>query len=171
MKKILTVILSVYLGLVLLMPKEQIIYTILNQANRQLINFEIEDMKDFGVYENIDGLSIIYDKMRVAKIENIKILPLIFYDKINITSISPAGTFKSMFSEKVYKASATYVVYLPFKIMINADTSIGKIDGNFNLKNHKIKLVLHPNKNFRRFKYKNYFKKQKGGYVYESIIR
>ncbi len=171
MKKVLAVIFSVYLGLVLLMPKEQIIYTVLNQAKKQLVNFEIEDMKDFGVYENIDGLSVIYDKMRVAKVENIKILPLLFYNKILVTSVLASGSFKSMIDDKIYKATVTYAVFMPFKVMIDADTSIGKIDGVFDLKNQKIKLILHPNKNFNRFKYKNYFKKQKGGYVYESIIR
>jgi hypothetical protein len=161
----------VYLSLVFFMPKEQLIYTGLNSLSKELVNFEIEEMSDYGLYEDVKEVTVIYDKMRVAKVEKVKLLPFIVYNKLFITTLEPQGSFKNMLNLVVLNATASYSIIQPFKVSIDVQTTIGSMKGDFNLKNSKLKLLLSPNKNYKKFRYKNYFKKTKEGYVYESIIR
>jgi len=170
-KKVIMIVISVYLSLIVFMPKEQLIYTLLNTASKDLINFEIEDMSDFGLYEDVKNMLVIYDKMKIAKIEDTKLFPFLLYNKLYFQNIQPQGSFKNMLNIVVIDASATYTPINPFKVFINATTTLGDMSGEFDIKTSKIKLFLKPNDKFKRFKYKRYFKKQKGGYVYESIIR
>jgi hypothetical protein len=71
----------------------------------------------------------------------------------------------------VLNASASYTVISPFKVFINMKTTIGDMEGEFEIKSSRLKLYLTPSEKFKNFKYKNYFRKTKKGYIYESIIR
>jgi hypothetical protein len=153
------------------MPKKELIYTGLNTLSKQMINFEVEEAKDFLIYADFKNIAIIYDKMRVANIEDMKLLPYLFYNKLILTALEPKGGFRNMLNIVVLDATLTYSVINPFKADIEAKTTIGEISGEFDIKSSKLRLVLTPNQKFKTFKYKNYFRKTKGGYVYESSIR
>ena len=171
MKKAIVVIISIYLSLVFFMPKKELIYTGLNTLSKQMINFEIEEANDFWFFADFKNTTIIYDKMRVANIEDMKLLPYLFYNKLILTTLEPKGSFRNMLDVVVLNATLTYSVINPFKADIEAKTTIGEINGEFDIKSFKLRLVLTPNQKFKTFKYKNYFRKTKGGYIYESIIR
>ena len=171
MKKILTVLLSVYVAIVLFLPKEQIVYTALNTLQKELVSFEIEDFSDYGVVANASGISVIYDSMRVAKIEDAKIIALLFYNRVDINLLSPAGNFANMLDAKVYKATISEVFYDPFVLKIDADSSIGNITGSFDIATSKLRVLIKPNASFSSFKYKNYFRKTREGYLYEAVIK
>ena len=170
MKKFLAVILSVYVALVVLMPKKQILWTAINKADQSL-EVSIEQSSDYGIFQDLNGINIGYDGIKIANIDNVKIFPFIFYNYANISNIELLDSLKSMLNVVILKSSITYFVLNPMKLKINADTTIGKVEGSFDLSTSKLKIFLTPNKEFNSFKYKSYLKKQKGGYSYESIIR
>ncbi len=171
MKKILAIILTIYLSIIIFMPKEQIIYTALNQANSQNINFKIANPTDFGLFENISKLNLFYDKDEVLEVSNAKLFPLLVYNRLSFSHIDLVGSFKSMLDIKIIKAKLTQTIISPATVHIYALSTIGEIEGSFNLKTDILKVVLTPNDKFKTFKYKNYFKKSKEGYVYESRIK
>ncbi len=171
MKKIVTILLTIYISIIVFMPKEQIIYTILNQANSQNINFKIENPTDFGIFENISKLTLLYDKDEVLEVTNAKLFPLLLYNRLSFSNIDLVGNFKSMLDIKIIEAKLTQSIIAPTKIKIYALSTIGKIEGRFDIKRNNLKVVLTPNDKFKAFKYKNYFKKTEEGYVYESHIK
>jgi len=170
-KKILAVFISVYLSLIVFMPKEQILYTALNTLSKERVNFTIKDISDYGIYADIKETTVIYDKMRVAKIEDMKLFVFLIYNKLSLDSVELKGSFKNMLNVTLLEGSLSYMIFNPYKIFIDAKTTIGDISGSFDIKTSKIKLFLKPNQRFNNFKYKRYFKKRDGGYVYESIIK
>ncbi len=171
MKKFLTLIFSLYLATLLFAPKEELLYTGLNQLNKQKINFEIEDVSDYGLLANMKEIKLFYDGDKVLNIKDIKVLPLLFFNYIVATNISIAKNYKSMIDIKILQSKITHNIIKPFILNIDAITTIGRFSGNFDIKNKKLKLLLKPNKNFNDFKYKRYFKKSKEGYIYESNIK
>jgi hypothetical protein len=171
MKKAIVIILSIYLSLVFFMPKKELVYTGLNTLSKQMINFEIEKANDFWVFVDFKNITAIYDKMRVANIEDVRFLPYLFYNRLTLTGVEPKDEFRNMLDVVVLNATLTYTVINPFKADINVKTTIGEINGEFDIKSSRLKLVLIPNQKFKSFRYKNYFRKTKGGYIYESIIR
>ena len=76
-----------------------------------------------------------------------------------------------MLDIKIIEAKLTQTIISPATVHIYALSTIGEIEGSFNLKTDILKVVLTPNDKFKTFKYKNYFKKSKEGYVYESRIK
>jgi len=170
-KKAILIFISLYISLVVFMPKEQILYTLLNQAQKQRVNFIIEDVSDYGIYADIKNTTVIYDKMQILNIEDMKLYPFLLYNKLSITTAEPKSTFRNMLNLVVLSASINYTPFLPTKLSIKAQTTIGEVNGEFDISDAKLKLVLTPNDRFKTFKYKRYFKKKEGGYVYESYIR
>jgi len=171
MKKTIMIVLSVYLSLIVFMPKEQILYTLLNSFQKQRVSFKIDEVKDYGLFEDIENTTVIYDKMKIVKIEKIRLLPFIFYNKLTLSTLEPQDSFKSMINIVLVDTSVTYTVFNPKKVHISSNTNIGFIDGEYDLDTSKIKIFLKPNDGFKKFKYKRYFKKTEGGYKYESIIK
>ena len=170
MKKILAVVLSVYLALILFMPKEQILWTAINKADPNL-KVTVEQTSDYGIFQDVNTIKISYDSMPLVNIDNIKVFPFLFYNLATISTVEPSSSLKSMLNIVVLKSSVTNFVLNPMMLKINADTTIGEVEGSFDLSTSKLKIFLTPNKEFNSFKYKSYLKKQKGGYSYESIIR
>ena len=171
MKKILAVILTIYLSIIIFMPKEQILYTALNQANSQNINFKIDNPTDFGLFENISKLNLLYDTDDVLEVTNAKLFPLLVYNRLSFSHINLVGSFRSMLDIKIIEAKLTQNIISPTTLNIYALSTIGEIEGSFNLKTDILKVILIPNDKFKTFKYKNYFKKTEEGYVYESHIK
>lgn len=162
---------SIYLSIIIFMPKEQILYTALNQANSQNINFKIDNPTDFGLFENISKLQLFYDKYEVLEVSNAKLFPLLVYNRLSFSHIDLVGSFKSMLDIKIIEAKLTQSIISPTTINLYALSTIGELSGSFNIKTNNIKVLLTPNDKFKTFKYKNYFKKTKEGYVYESHIK
>jgi len=170
-KKVFAIFISLYISLIVFMPKEQILYTVLNQAAKERVFFKIKDVSDYGIYADVKDTTIIYDSMRVANIEDMKLFLFLIYNKISLANIELKGSFKNMLNLTILDGFLTYTVFSPFNIGINLKTTIGDISGSFDIKTSKIKLLLVPNERFKRFKYKRYIKKVDGGYKYESIIK
>ena len=170
MKKILAVLISVYLSFIIFMPKEQLIYTILNNTSNQNINFDIKEPTDYGLFENIHKLSLYFDNSKVLEVDDAKVFIFLLYNRLSFSQINLVGSFKSMLDIKIIEAQLTQNIFSPTTINIYAKSTIGELIGSFDLKSSILKIKLNPNDKFNTFKYKRYFKKTKEGYEYESHI-
>jgi len=171
MKKLLSIVASIYIATIFFMPKEQLLYTLLNQTKNQNLNYKVEDLTDYGLFESIKKLTLYYDKGEVLEVDDAKLFPFLIYNKLSLSQLHLVGNFKSLLNLKVIEVSLSQNIFSPTTINIYANSTIGELRGDFNLKSNKLKVVLSPNDKFNNFKYKNYFKKSKEGYVYESIIK
>jgi len=172
MKKLLLLFISIYLSLIIFMPKEELLYTAINKLNpNHQIELKIDNIKDYGIFLKIDSANIYYENFYLGNIGLIKIFPLIFYNQIKILSVELSNKFKKITNLSIFEANIIYHIFDPKEINLTATTNIGKIKGRFNLKNFKLSIFLTPNKNFNHFKYKHFFKKQGGGYIYELFVK
>lgn len=171
MKKILAVLLSIYISIIIFMPKKQILYTLLNQASQEKINFELKNLTDYGIFENIDKITFYYDMAKFFEVSGARFFPLLVYNRLSFSQINLVGSFKSMLEIKIIEAKLTENLLSPYKVSIYALSTIGRFTGSYDLKSNRLRVLLVPNDKFTSFKYKKYFKKTKEGYIYESIIK
>ncbi len=171
MKKVFIVLVTIYLSVIFFMPKEQLLFTMLNQTKNQNLNYKVENLSDFGLFESIKKLTLYYDRGEVLEVDNAKLFPFLLYNKLSLSQLHLVGNFKSLLKIKIIEVSLTQSIISPTTVNIYANSTIGELSGGFDLTSNKLKVTLSPNDKFQEFKYKSYFKKTKEGYVYESIIK
>ncbi len=172
MKKILLFLLVFYFALIVLMPKVNLYYTLEDILKKELIEFEQKSISDRLFFLKIKDMKLFYDKAKVADIKDVTVFPYIFYNKILIKDLQPLDAIKNIFNYDIKEIDLTYHLFNLSKILIEANSSFGKISGSFDLKSKKLYLNLKPTKQFEGDQNLNrVFKKSKDGYIYESYIR
>ena len=171
MKKFLVILLSFYLSIVFFMPKEQLLFTALNQTSKQNLNYRVEDLSDYGFFESIKRLTIYFDKGELLEVDDTKIYPFLFFNKLTFSQIHILGSFRKLLNIKIIEVSLTNTILSPTTINIYANSTIGELRGSFDIDSNRLKVILEPNDKFNSFKYKNYFKKTEEGYIYETRIQ
>jgi len=171
MKKFLTLFLVIYLSIIFFMPKEELLYTVLNIAQKQKLQLSIKEQKDMGFYQSLKELSFSHDSSEYLLADSSKILPLLLFNQISFSNIKPSSSFKSILPFTASSIKLTYHVINPFTLSISGDGDFGEIDGEIELDSKRVKIHLIPSKDFEKSNFIKQFKKTKEGYIYESTIR
>jgi hypothetical protein len=169
--KILAAIVASYISVIVFMPKEQILYTALNIVKKYKVGVTFKDHKDRWFYQSIQKMTISYDKGVLANATNIKITPLIFYNRLSISDLKASGSFKSLFSYSATSTVISYSIINPLRVKIFSNGDFGEVNGFYEVTTSKIKLMLTPSKDFESSQFITNFTKSDKGYIYESTIR
>ena len=171
MKKILLFIAILYLGFVLFMPKINLYYTLENFAKKELIEIKEGTLKDRWIDLDIKEAVVSYDGIASIEVDEVKISPWIFYNKITALGLTPTNEIQKMFNARADEVVLTYSVLDYKHIMISAWGDFGKIEGTLDVFAQKVRLVLDPSEKFKHHMLvKQYFKKEEEGLVYESKL-
>ena len=169
MKKILLAILLLIVGLVLFMPKVNLFYALGDLMKKELVQIQQKSIKDRWVDLQLLDATVFYDKIESIKAKEIDIKPWLLYNKITLKEIKPSSSIKRFFNFKANSAVITHSILDYKKAHIEADGDFGEISGEADLIARKIHLLLKPTKRFEKNQVvRDYFKKTKEGYVYES---
>lgn len=171
MKKFLTLFLVIYLSIVFFMPKEELLYTVLNIAQKQKVQVSIKEQHDRGFYQSLEDLTISYDSSKYAVVDSANIMPLLFLNKISLSTVRASSSFKTILPFVADSISLTYHIFNPLAISISGDGDFGSLDGEINLDTKKLKILVTPSKDFEESTLIKQFKKTKEGYIYESTLR
>jgi len=169
--KIVAIALTLYFSIIIFMPKDELLFTTLNALKKENIEISFQKTSDMGLWQNIDDIEFSYNQSKYAKATTAKITSLLFYNMININTVTVNESFQTIFPYRANSIALRQNIFTPTLVNISADGSFGSIDGNFDLKSSKIKLLLSPSKEFESSQFIQQFKKTKEGYVYESTIR
>jgi hypothetical protein len=146
MKKVLIILFSFYIGLIIFMPKKELLY-----KSFEYLPFKV-DAKIISnpIYVKLENSKIIYTNVNSAYIKELQIFPFIFYNQINVKELR---IFNKKFSFKVF--------VLPHRAFIRGD-----INGYIDFLNKKIDLLIkNPPPQIRGFlKYSN------KGYILDEIF-
>jgi len=171
MKKSLTLFLVIYLSFIFFMPKEELLYTGLNIAQKQKIQISIKEQKDLGFYQSLEELLLSYDSSKYVMSDSATILPLLVYNQVSFSLVRATPSFKAILPFTADSIKVVYHIFTPLKLSISGDGDFGEIDGEFDVITQKLKIILTPSKDFEKSNFIKQFKKTKEGYIYESIIR
>ncbi len=172
MKKFLFILLSTYLALIFLMPKEQLFYTLKAVLQERKITISQEGLKDRLIDLKIEDAKLFYDGIESARIKSISVKPWLIYNSAVAKDISSGKDVKRVFDLKDGFVRISQALWYPFVVKIEAEGNFGKVWGSLKLKEGKIKLICEPSKNFKRSQiFRELFRKRDEGYVYESLIK
>ncbi len=172
MKKFLLLLTSLYLALVLLMPKVELYYTLKNLLHQEHIVLTQETLRDRWFDLKIEGLKLYYDGIESATAEEVELLPWLFFNQLEATGVKAGKDLKKMFDFVAEKIVVRHSVLQPLIASVKAEGNFGLIKGSFDLKTGKLKLLCEPNSRFKRSQaFRELFRKSEEGYIHESTIR
>ncbi len=172
MKKFLLLLTSIYLALVLLMPKVELYYTLKKILERERIVLAQSDLKDRWFDLKIEGVKLYYDGIESARAEAVDLWPWLFYNQLRATGVRAGKDVRKMFDFNADRITVRHSVLHPMAATIDASGNFGKISGSVDVKSGKVKLRCEPTKRFLQSQaFREFFRKTGEGYIYESTIR
>ena len=150
-----------YIGFIIFIPKNFLIFTAEKYLQKENIYINA-NYKESLFNEEIKNAKIFINSINLIEFKKAKILPLLFYNKININNISI--NFKNL---KINNLNITYFIINPFKVLIKGNSNFGKIDGFIDLKKRilKVYIINLTNTNLKLFLRRD----NKGYFYYEKF--
>ncbi len=169
LKKIAWIFLFIYLVIVFL-PKENLFYLGEKELSKQNVILNNEKLSDFFGLFSAKGMDVYYDGLNVGHVKDLSIFLGIFYNQISINDANFNSSLRQFIPQEIKKISIKASAFFPIRLFISGYGDFGQISGYVDLYSKKIKLILHPQKDFVS-KYPaiaQELKKNKDEYIYET---
>ncbi|MDQ7047109.1 MAG: hypothetical protein Q9M39_05635 [Sulfurovum sp.] len=165
-KTILIFCVLAWLGVVTLMPKQELYYKL-----EEILYTQDIALNEKEVNENLFGLSLknvnVYVKgINIANIEEITFFTVLFYSTVEVKGLSIDDSLKTMVPQKTEHAVFEHSVMAPSFVSVEALGSFGAMDGKIDLGARKVYLDFNESENISMLKPQ--LKKGDKGWVYET---
>jgi len=161
-------ILVFYFSFLILSPKRELYYAFEKKIERSGIIINGENIKETALGVELREPTIIYEGIKVANVDMIKIVSMIVYSKITILNIKNDRAMKNIFPLLPKNLVIEHNILHPYRLNIVAYGNFGIAKGAFNIKNMTIKLYIIKTNNIESIK--RYLKKDKNGWYYEEKL-
>ncbi len=169
MKKILLAFVLFIIGIILFMPKENLLYTLETILKKEHLELRSDDIRDRLIDLDIKEPLILYDGIESLKANELVITPWILKNKIEATDVRVTKALERILNVKADRVVIDHSILDYKRAYIKASGDFGEISGSIDLGDKKIHLLLNPTKKFKNNQIvRDYFKKSKEGLVYES---
>ena len=158
--KILGYILAFLIAVFAFIPTKNLFFLMQKELSSQQIIINSDKIREFPFDLGLNNVDIFYKNIKVSHIDNINLLALIIFNKINIKNIKI--NFQNLFIKDL---NAKISILNPLKIYIKGKGNFGDINGVINLKDRILKIYI-INLKYNNIKY--FLKKDKKGYFYAT---
>lgn len=165
-KKSLLVLIVAWLGIIVLMPKQEIYYKLEEALDAYEVTLN-EEMKNEGLFSlNLKGVTVYVKGINVATIEEVNLFTLLFYSSVELRSLLVDDSLKAMIPEETTNAVLRHSILSPLDVSVTASGSFGALTGNIDLNERKVHLDFNESKKLQMLK--PALKKSEKGWVYET---
>ena len=165
-KKSFIVLIVAWLGILVLMPKQEIYYKLEEELAKQEIKLN-EEKVDEGIFSlTLNQVSVYYKGINVATIEEVSLCTVLFYSSLELRSLQMDDSLKTMVPEETKKALLSHSILSPLNISVDASGSFGSMVGKIDLGERKVRLDFNESKNIEMLKPQ--LKKDEKGWFYET---
>jgi len=165
-KKIFITVFIVWFALLVFMPKQEIYYALEKELAKQEIEINEQSIKEGLFSLTLKQVSVYVKGIKVATIENLDFLTLLFYTKVELDSLLLDDSLKAMAPQQTDKALLYYTLLSPMTASIQAEGSFGIIEGNVDLKEQKLHIDFVETKEIEMIR--SQLKKDEKGWSYET---
>lgn len=151
MKKILSFSALLLIAIIIFLPKTNIYYAAEESLASTHLYLNGEQVNDRFFYMDIRDATLLLNSMPIGTIEQIRVLPLIVYNRVTVSSVNFSGEFASLFPEGIEYITFTYTLLHPFSIMINGEGGFGPVQGEIDLSNERLTLLFEPSQIMRAY--------------------
>ncbi|MDD5716934.1 MAG: hypothetical protein PHW64_03950 [Sulfuricurvum sp.] len=139
------------LGIILLMPKEQLYYGAEEALSSAHLYLNDEEIHDRIVYFEVNNPLLLMDNTPIGRIESIRFIPLIVFNRMVISKVDFSGEFSFLFPEGIDHITLTYTLLHPLTVSIEGVGGFGPVEGEIDLESQQIKLRFEPSQEMRQY--------------------
>ena len=165
-KNILIAFIVVWLGILVFMPKQEFYYKLEAELAKHEIKLNETSMNEGLFSLNVKQLTVYFKGINVATIEEISLFTLLFYNSIELRSLTVDDSLKKMMPQEIEKAVAIHSILSPLEVAVDASGSFGLMTGKIDLNEGKVRLDFNESKNIEMLKPQ--LKKDEKGWYYET---
>ncbi|HHD79221.1 MAG TPA: hypothetical protein ENK98_06270 [Epsilonproteobacteria bacterium] len=165
-KKIFIALAVIWFALLVFMPKQMLYYKLEQELANNAIKINEKSM-DEGIFSFTVHQADVYAKgIKLASVEKIHFFTLLFYTKVTLEELTLDDSLKSMAPTYTKEATATYALWNPLYIGVEAKGSFGGLQGMAKLADKTLRLDFNESKGIEMLKPK--LKQDKKGWYYET---
>ena len=165
-KNILIAFIVVWLGILIFMPKQEFYYKLEEELAKHEIKLNETSMNEGLFSLNVKQVTVYFKGINVATIEEVSLFTLLFYNSIELRSLTVDDSLKKMIPQEVEKAVAIHSILSPLEVAVDASGSFGLMTGKIDLSEAKVRLDFNESKNIEMLKPQ--LKKDEKGWYYET---
>lgn len=159
----------IILVIVVLVPKEKLYFTFETFISEYHLYINNEVLTNHILYLDIDNGEVLLDNSLFGTIENIRITPWIFINRITISNLSISPLYRTFFPGKIESMNITYSLLHPLEISIYGEGDFGHFIGRYDLINKKMRVIFEATTQLRSYGILvSKLHQEKEGLVYES---
>ena len=152
-------------------PKTQLYYKAESFLAEKSVILSEETVKDRGFIFSIKGGRLYYDDLEVAQLNEITVLPLVFFNRLSVAPFAFSKEMKGFIPAMVTSMYLQYSIADPLHIVCKAEGDFGVLDGSIAFMDRNISIDLIPSEKLLQSRppWLRQLKKEEGGvYRYES---
>lgn len=159
----------VFALLIIFIPKERIYFSIEAFLSDYHVFINNENFTNHLIYLDVENAALALDNQSLASIQKIQIAPFLFYNRLSISNLSFSPYYHSFFPGSIDAIVLTYSILAPFEISIQGNGDFGQFRGEYDIINHKIRIVFEPTYQLRQYGFLvSKLHQEKEGLVYEN---
>ncbi len=139
------------LGLVVFLPKSNLYYSAEKALSSTHLYLSGEQISDRLLYLDVHDATLLLDDMSIGSVEHIRLIPLILFNRVTITSVEFNGEFAALFPEGIDNLSFTYTLLHPLTVNIEGTGGFGPVQGEIDLSKHRLTLLFEPSPIMRNY--------------------
>jgi len=165
-KNILIAFIVIWLGILVFMPKQEFYYKLEEELAKHEIKLNETSMNEGLFSLNVKQVTVYFKGINVATIEEVSLFTLLFYNSIELRSLTVDDSLKKMMPQEIEKAVAIHSILSPLEVAVDASGSFGLMTGKIDLSEAKVRLDFNESKNIEMLKPQ--LKKDEKGWYYET---
>jgi len=159
-------ILVFYFSFLILSPKRELYYALEKKIARSGVIIDGEKVKETALGVELKEPTIIYEGIKVAKVDMVKIVSMVVYSKITILNIQNDKAMRNILPLLPKNIIIEHNILSPYRLNILAYGDFGIAKGIFDIKSMTIRVYIIKPNNIDSIK--RYLKKDKNGWYYEE---
>ncbi|MDR3347680.1 MAG: hypothetical protein LBN32_03605 [Helicobacteraceae bacterium] len=154
--------------LIVFAPKKELYYLGERFLIAQKIAINGESASDYGLVFDLDNAQIVYDRMNVARLENMRLFVSIFYNSLSLSPFMLSQEL-SFLPSRVDQLTVYHTIVMPHIIYIEGEGAFGSVKGEINLVSRRLRAVLNiPGEIQSRYgQFLTKMKREEEGFIYE----
>lgn len=155
--------------LIIFLPKINLYYAAEKMMAKQNIYISDEKLKDKGISFHIENASLLFEKLPLAQIEEIRLKPWILYNSIEIDTIRVNDGFTDFLPSEIDIIEVKYWIFNPLYLKLSGQSKESLFYGEVDLLKRILRIHLRLDAASEK-QYKSMLSKltpEEGGYLYE----
>jgi len=162
------------LGIVFLMifmfflPKANLFYFVQRELKESNLLIDFDTINENGYTLSMTNTTVYLKDIDVLKADIASLDTYLFYNTVVLEEVKLSSLAKEFLPLKINEIKVVYTLSNPTKLFFNGDGEIGKVQGNVDLLDKKVFLILFPSSLMKKryLKTLRYFHKNKNGELY-----